>query len=60
MLIKCTGMGAKISIKCHYEGCTKELKSLLGFQNHIFIMKKIKKSGSVRYANKNSLLSHNC
>ena len=22
--------------KCHYEGCTKELKSLSGFQNHIF------------------------
>ena len=29
--------------KCHYEGCTKELKSLLGFQNHIFYHKEDKK-----------------
>ena len=46
--------------KCHYEGCTKELKSLLGFQNHIFYHEEDKKSGSVTYVNKNSLLSHNC
>ena len=53
--------GGQDKYKCHYEGCTKELKSLLGFQNQIFYHEEDKKKGgSVRYANKNSLLSHNC
>ena len=43
MLIMCAGMGGLDKYKCHYEGCTKELKSLSGFQNHIFYHEEDKK-----------------
>ena len=60
MLIRCAGMGAKISISVTMKGAQKNLKVCWGFRTTYFIMKKIKKSGSVTYINKNSLLSHNC
>ena len=35
--------GGKDKYTCHYEGCTKEFKSLSGFQNHIFFHEEDKK-----------------
>ena len=60
MLIRYAGTGAKISISVTMKGALKNLKVYWGFRTTYFIMKKIKKSGSVTYPNKNSLLSHNC
>ena len=60
MPIKSAGMGGKRSTLVTMRAVQKSWKVCWGFRTTSSSMKKIKKSGNVRHANKNSLMNLNC
>ena len=60
MPIKSAGMGGKTITLVSMRAVQKSLKVCLGFRTTSSSMKKIKKNGSARHANRNSLMNLNC